>query len=171
MEYEYPLIQGNWRYASHQRAWFFRTSAKPSPWSAERLTDGDDLTTWRTWRTLEGDEQIEVLFADGGVEIDSVEILQPWGQYFSQFVFEVRTPAGPWETIEPRTDLSRTTIEPERLSEFARRTLRKHGIGFVATEIGAGGHQVLAAPIDADPSRWGLEEIWREGSRRVYRVR
>jgi len=147
-----------------------RVSTSLSPWSVKRLTDGDDLTTWRTWRTLEGDEQIEVIFADEA-PVDSAEILQPWGQYFSQFAFEVRTSEGLWETIEPLTELSRTTIAPERLTEFARRTLRERKVGFVVTEIGAGGHNVLAAPIDADPDRWGLEEIWREGPRRVYRVR
>ena len=37
-------------------------------------------------------------------------------------------------------------------------------------DLTAVGHSVALQPIAADPTAWGVEEVWSEGPWRAYRV-
>lgn len=129
-----------------------------SPWTTERLSDGDRFTVWRSWAPLTPGSLDITLVRE--TQVRGIEIVMPANQHFPAFslggAFDVQTDDAPAST--------------EALRAAAHRSLLSKSIGYLMGEIGAGGHSVVLDAINADPPAWGMEEVWREDNWRIFRV-
>ncbi len=128
------------------------------PWTANRLSDDDRLTVWRSWASLTpGALEIRL---GREAEIRAVEIVMPANQHFPDFElegsFEVRTETSPAATGELRAAV--------------HKSLQQKGIEYLLGEPSGTGHSSVLRPIERDPAAWGMEEVWREDAWRAYRI-
>lgn len=128
------------------------------PWTADRLSDGDRLTVWRSWAPLTPGT-LDIRLAREA-EIRAVEIVMPANQHFPVFALE-----GSFE-VQAET----SPAAPGELRAAAHKSLQQKGIEYLLGEPSEAGHSAALRPIERDPAAWGMEEVWREDSWRAYRV-
>ncbi|MBI1353988.1 MAG: hypothetical protein GC160_06550 [Acidobacteria bacterium] len=129
------------------------------PWTADRLSDGDPLSVWRSGSSLTP-ARLTVRLARPA-RIEGLEIVTPLNQRDAKFEIS-HFPA--------RIAIDRLQFSPAALRAAAHNSLRNKGIGYLMGNLDAGGHSVALAPIDRDPAAWGLREVWREGPWRAFQV-
>ncbi len=138
------------------------------PFTAHRIVDGDPLTVWRSWQPIiPGAVEVSL---DSPVTVDRIDLRIPRGQHFPQYRFSLRDDGDRWREFEPQIseEYCETAVSERKLQ--ANRALRAMGVEYLITNVEEGGHNIVARPIDEDPSSWGFEEIGREGRHRIYRV-
>ncbi|MEZ5362640.1 MAG: glycosyltransferase family 39 protein [Bryobacterales bacterium] len=138
------------------------------PFTAQRMVDGDILTVWRSWQPIiPGYVEVDL---ERPVEADTIELRIPRGQHFPRYQCAYRDPAGQWHSFEPKIEEEYVETTPEQRKRQAWNALRAQGIGYLISNVEEGGHNIVAKPIDEDPSSWGLEELWRDGPFRIYKL-
>jgi hypothetical protein len=98
------------------------------------------------------------------------ELIYTWEQYFIKLSYWGRRPDGEWLRLDVSSEETEREVSPDELKAAAHRELKKHDIEYVVTNLDGGGHNFIAKFIDADPTAWGLEEVFEDGAARVYRV-
>ena len=141
--------------------------AELRPWSVDRVIDGDPLTIWRTWRSLEP-AQLTLTFPQP-LTADGARVRLTWGQHFTVMRYAARVD-GEWRDLEAHVEIERLPASPQDYKRRAHRALLENDVGYVYADLGGDGHHILAAPIASDPASWGLEEVWRWEGKRIYRV-
>ena len=138
------------------------------PFTAQRMVDGDPLTVWRSWQPIvPGTVEVSL---ESPAEVDRIDLRIPRGQHFPRYRFSWRDASGEWRAFEPEiSEEYCETTEHERKRQ-AYRALRAMDVEYLIGNVDEGGHNIVAKPIQQDPASWGLEEIWREGPHRIYRV-
>ena len=145
-----------------------KATADIFPFTAHRMVDGDPLTVWRSWQPIIPGV-VEAIF-EPAVEVDQVDLRIPRGQHFPRYRFSWRDSSGGWHAFEPAiSEEYCETSELERKQQ-AYSALRRLGIEYLISNVEDGGHNIVAKPIEQDPASWGLEEIWRGGPHRIYRL-
>jgi hypothetical protein len=143
-------------------------AATPHPFTAARLVDGDPLTVWRSWQPVR--PGVVEVSLDRSIRADTVELHIPRGQHFPEYRCSYRGTTGNWRDLEPASTEERRETTPHERKRQAYRALRAAGVEYLVSNVDGDGHNIVATPIDHDPESWGLEEIWREGPDRIYRL-
>ena len=138
------------------------------PFTAERMVDGDPLTVWRSWQPIiPGVVEVEL---ERPVRADTIELRIPRGQHFPKYRCSYRDAAGAWHVFEHTIEEEYVETAPEQRKRQAYRALRALGVEYLISNVEDGGHNIVAKPIQEDPASWGLEELWRDGPHRIYRL-
>jgi hypothetical protein len=147
----------------------WRISAQPWPWRARWLIDGDLRSYWMSWQPQQAGMWIEIRFPHA-LQLSGAELVYPLGQHFLDFEYFGLAASRKWERLDVVSEESRREFSPQGLRKWAVQQLADHGIELLVTNLAGGGNNYLAPLIDKDPSAWGLREIGRDGSLRVYRL-
>jgi hypothetical protein len=132
------------------------------------MVDGDPLTVWRSWQPIiPGEVEVQL---ERAIRADTVELRIPRGQHFPKYRCLYRDAAGEWQAFEPGIEEEYVETTPEQRKRQAWRALRGQGIEYLISNVEDGGHNIVAKPIEEDPASWGLEEIFRDGPHRIYRL-
>lgn len=145
-----------------------RVEARDFPWTGDRLIDGDPWTVWRAWNRLR--PSTITLEWDGAIGVAGLVVRAPWGQHFPQYAVEVLGPDGLWREVAFGLEIERLEDDVAALKARAHEALREEEIRAVVGRIGGGGQAMLLEAIEQGPASWGMEEAWRQGNERIYRV-
>ena len=146
-----------------------RVHADPLPWDASNILDGDRFSWWDSGEPLRPGMRIEVEWRDP-LTLTEAELIYARNQYFLAFEFQARLAGGRWRQIQAEPVKSEFSVSGDALKRWAGKQLSRHGIDFLVTDVTGGGPNVVAPEIDKDPTSWGLREVFRDGTRRLYRT-
>ena len=104
------------------------------------------------------------------LRLTEVELIYPNDQHFVRFAFEVRSAGGGWKAVQAEPVNREVAVSEEALQRRAGMELRRAGIDFLVTDVAGGGHNIVAPEIAKNPAAWGFQEVFRDGTRRLYRV-
>jgi hypothetical protein len=135
---------------------------------ALNLMDGDSYTVWRTWRPLRPSE-LELIL-DPPREVSALEIQAPWGQHDVRYRVLGKELTGGWIDLEAESEITQTSLPENALARRAHQVLLEQSISLVYGDLQEGGYGSILRAIDSAPGRFGLEEVWRETSQRVWKV-
>jgi hypothetical protein len=76
----------------------------------------------------------------------------------------------PWAVLLSEPVLGEVSLDEATLQGWAGAELRRRGITLVLIDTAGQGHNFIAPAIAEAPEAWGLEELFREGTSRLYRV-
>ena len=137
-------------------------------WATGRLFDGDPLTLWRTWRRL-APASLSFEWSQPR-PVAGIVIRAPWGQHYPAYEIDAKSTDGEWSAVQYGLELQRLEDDIPAVKARAHEALLEEGIRAVVGKVGGGGQALLLEHIERDPSSWGLEEAWRLGGERIYRV-
>ena len=147
-----------------------KLQAQPMPWDAGYAFDGDRFSWWDSGEPLRRGMRIQVEWPEP-LRATEAELIFPKEQHFSRLAFEAKTPGGGWKPVRVETIEREVPVSQEALQRWAGMELRRANIDFLVTDVAGGGHNIVAPEIAKNPAAWGLREVFRDGSRRLYRVR
>jgi hypothetical protein len=104
------------------------------------------------------------------IRVDRVDLQIPRGQHFPRYSYSYRDTGGAWRGFEPEISEEYAETTEQQRKRQAYRALRSLGVEYLTSNVDDGGHNIVAKPIQEDPASWGLEELWREGPHRLYRL-
>ena len=142
--------------------------ARPFPWTAARILDGNPFTGWFSWEPLYDGMSIEVDFPSA-LEISGLDLIFPWNQYHLELEFYVKDDADEWRRWETDTTWERLPVSLAAARAWFGEELRRRGISFFVSHA-EGAFGPLSRVIEEDPSAWGLREAARDGALRIYKV-
>ena len=147
----------------------WRITADPRPWTARRAFDLNPITAWGSWQPLHPGMRIEAQFPQSHV-LDGAELIYPWGQWFHKLKFLGQAADSRWYPLEVQSEETQREVSDAEMKAWVGEELKRHDVRFLVTNTAGGGHNVVAPLIAHEPAAWGLREIGRDGSIRVYRV-
>ena len=142
--------------------------ARPFPWTAARIVDGNPFTGWFSWEPLYDGMSIEVDFPHA-IEIDGLDLILPWDQHHLELEFYAKDAADEWRRWEADTTWERLPVSLAAARAWFGEELRRRGISFFVSHT-EGGFGPISRVIEEDPSAWGLREAARDGALRIYKV-
>jgi hypothetical protein len=146
----------------------WRIRAPAYPWSAARAFDGNPATAWFSWQILRPGLKIEVEFPET-IELDSAELIYPWGQHYVGFEYFGLSATGEWLPLDVSAQPELRPMPATILRAQAHRELAFNNVKFLVANT-AGPFTQIGRAIEAQPHAWGLDEIGQDGSLRIYRV-
>ena len=147
----------------------WRITAEPRPWTARRAFDGNPITAWISWQPLQPGMRIQAQFPEPHV-LDEAELIYTWEQYFIKLNFFGQLPDGSWQPLDVESEETQREVSDAEMKAWVGEELKRHDVRFLVTNTAGGGHNLVAPMIDREPAAWGLREIGRDRSMRVYRV-
>jgi hypothetical protein len=146
----------------------WRIRAPAYPWTAGRAFDGNPATAWFSWQFLRPGLKIEVEFPEP-IELDAAELIYPWDQHYVGFEYFGLSTAGQWLPLDSAAQPQLRPIPAEILRAQAHRELTLNNVKFLVTNT-EGPFIQIGRAIESQPQAWGLEEIGKDSSLRIYRV-
>jgi hypothetical protein len=146
-----------------------QVQATPLPWDAGRAFDGDPFSWWDSGEPMRPGMRLEVEWPHA-LTVTEAELIYPPHQRALRFAFEAKFADGGWRPLRPEPRAREKPVSREALKRWAGRELRRSGIDFLVTDVAGGEHNVVAPEIAKDPASWGLTEVFRDGTRRLYRT-
>jgi len=150
-----------------QTGW--RIRARPFPWEAARIFDGNPMTAWNSWQPLEPGMYVEVRFPQA-LALDEAHLIYPRGQHFSEFEYWGRLPGREWRRLEASKTRRLRPVSAARVRAWAGEELRRHGIDYLALNAQGDGYNTVAPAIAENPRAWGLKKVARHGIGVIYKV-
>ena len=142
--------------------------ARPFPWTAARILDGNPFTGWFSWEPLYDGMSIEVDFPSA-LEISGLELIFPWNQHHLELEFHGRGETGEWVRWETESTWSRLPVSLAAARAWFGEELRRRGISYFVGHTGAG-FGPISRVIEKDPAAWGLREEARYEPFLIYKV-
>ena len=102
--------------------------------------------------------------------LDEAELIYTWEQYFIKLNFFGQLPDGSWQPLDVESEETQREVSDAEMKAWVGEELKRHDVRFLVTNTAGGGHNLVAPMIDSEPAAWGLREIGRDRSMRVYRV-
>jgi hypothetical protein len=143
--------------------------ADPYPWDADRLTDGDQISSWYSGEALKPGMRVEVRFP-GPLDVSEIEIVHPNRQQIAELEFQFQLADGGWQAWPLNPSVEEIPIDPADLQRWSGLDLRRHDINLVLANTTGEGHNFVVPELVRDPATWGMEEVFREGTYILYRV-
>ena len=147
----------------------WRIEATPFPWDARRIIDADPLSSWYSGEAFHPNMAVEIQFP-APISVTAVEILYPRAQSIVELEFYLRTATKDWAVLASEPVLGEVSLDEATLQGWAGAELRRRGITLLLIDTAGQGHNFIAPMIAKSPDAWGLEELFREGTSRLYRV-
>lgn len=149
-------------------------SARPLPWHARRLFDGDVFSLWNSREPPRPGMALEARFGDA-MPVDGVELVHPLGAIPAQgglAFFGLRD--GPdWRELRPNAvSFQREDASRDGSRKAATAMLRRHGITHVVFDLDPADQDYYASAriIASDPKAWGLRRIFVDRTAVLYEV-
>ena len=142
----------------------WRLRASPFPWGVQNAFDGERLTFWGSWQTLQPGMLIEADF--GQPEwIDRAGIEASYSETALRIKLEYEDAAGVVRTVaEPREF---EIAPPLGMRRDATRIIKSRGVGYVLLHD----DDYAAKDVKAGPERWGLTRLGEAQGYRLYAIR
>lgn len=147
--------------------WRVKTSSRP--WESRRIVDGDPIGGWYSGTAFHPDMSIEIHW-DDPMKVSAIDIIYPLLQSAVKLEFSVRTATKEWALINGKTSLAEVSLDKSVLQSWTREELQRGGIDLLLVDTTGQGHNFIAPTITAEPEAWGLKEVFRERTLRLYRV-
>ena len=142
--------------------------ARPFPWTAARIFDGNPFTGWSSWEPLYDGMSIEVEFPSA-IEMSGLDLVFPWNQHHLELEFFGKDETGEWVRWETESTWVRLPVSLAASRAWFGEELRRRGISFFVSHT-EGGFGPISRVIEKDPAAWGLREEARHGPLLIYRV-
>lgn len=148
-------------------------SARPHPWHAGRLLDGDPFTDWNSREPATPGMSIEAQFREPR-QVDVLEVVHPPDSALSDSRLVIRglTDSGTWSVIDPEsTEIRQVAAPVDSARQSAVRTLERHGITHVVVNLEPDFEQAdEMQAIASDPKAWGLRKTFVDRTATLYEV-
>ena len=167
---ELRVLSGR-RAARSQPSW--QAQARPLPWHASRLIDGNPFTSWSSRQPPEPGMLIEIRLA-GGMVVDGVELVHPAGTAATQSTLEFALLGtdGRWEGVQVESvEFAAAEAAPSAARAAAAALLRQHGIDYVVLNVDPRNPYFQQARVIAsEPSAWGLRKVFVDRTAMLFEV-
>ena len=147
--------------------------ARPLPWHADRLIDGNPFTRWTSRQPAASGMELEIRF-DRSLVVDGVELVHPGRAAAAQATLEfaVLAPAGGWERVRPESfEFVGIEVAPGTAHTSAAALLRQHGIDYVVFNVDPRDpYFPQARAVASQPGRWGLRRVFVDRTAMLFKV-
>ena len=143
----------------------WQATARPFPWEASLALDGDPMTHWRAWESIQPGQFFEVDLGTA-TPSDEVRLLAPGDHWRVELRLEGVDAAGRTVRLAEKARLEFPKA-PEGLRRLATRELKAHGIGYILVHEGSFGQEDFRKRADD----WDLDFLETMSGADLYRIR
>ena len=150
----------------------WRAAVPANPWAAPLAFDGAPFSRWKSWRPVRPGMRFEVDFGEA-LRLTAFEILYPLaGNFGYNLALSARDADGEWFKLPAFAEAEQRfhPIDEAAYRRWAVQRLKEAGVSLLVLNVDAGGWNLMAPKVEADPAAWGLVEAARTGPFRVYRL-
>ena len=149
------------------------TAAKPLPWHAPRLLDGNLFSSWNSREPARPGMAVEILFGEQ-LSVDGLELIHPRAsaRAHAELVFRGLRSGHDWRDLGPeKIAFQRLEIPRHEGRRAASAMLRRHGIDYVVLNLDPRDPEYPKTRVIAsDPKAWGLRRVFVDRSAVLYEV-
>ncbi len=142
----------------------WKLTAQPNPWDVQLAFDNSPATRWRSWQEARPGMYVDVDFGHAET-IDSVVVESSDDARATKVKLDAMTPDGKWTTLSDSPDETERKLTVD-LRLAAMYELKARGFRYLLVDD----TDYAAQDFRGHARRWGISEIGRWKSRRLYYI-
>jgi len=138
--------------------------AKPFPWDADLMLDGNLATKWSAWQSMKPGMYVEVDFGADEV-ITSVRLRVPPDQGVMRWRLDAELPPGSWTVLSSDGEFSKWADRLD-LRKASLDAFKQNGIRYIEVDS----NDYAAADLRNNASTWGISVLWQDNNTTLYHI-